>query len=301
MNIIEFDGEIFTNYNGLASSKHKDVLDQVFDELLNENQIYNKGQGHIFINKKVHVHHERKRFIKYGIKPETGPFKHFLQSRLHLFNLPHTELHFTGFFRIEDLSQLAADFRKPGYRLTASNYSYLNSKKLPNKSDFQLFDDQININHKETAYFLTQKNVLKAIKHDQWINELYFPFSEISKKALNIIGNEKELNLPTLEISFVNGVNVTKNLNTLENKGASRDIHRNSPSPKALETMLAAIVDLIKKNHPTDYPTDEAIIASAIELHPEGNGKGLSQTKMKQAFAKGRDHLGIKRQIKPKE
>lgn len=301
MNIIEFDGEIFLNYNGLESLGFESYLDELYEELLSENQIFNKGIGHIFINQKVHVLDEPKKFIKLDLEPKSSLFKRSLELRTYLFEKPRTDFFFTGFFRIEDLSRLAAEHRKKGLRLTTSNFCYLNGKNLEKKIDFKLFERDINIDHKDVSYFLKKKNTLIQTKIDNLRNSLYFPLNEILERLRSENYEHKKLTTPKAETIFINGVNVTENINAIESKNTSSDKHRNNPSPKALEVMLAAIVDLIKKDHPTDYPTDEAIIAAAIELHPEGNGKGLSQTKMKQAFAKGRDHLGIKRQIKPKE
>jgi len=78
------------------------------------------------------------------------------------------------------------------------------------------------------------------------------------------------------------------NANPPEKQLIASEKYRDRPSPKALEVMLAAVTDLMKKHHPTDYPTDDVIIQSVIV------GKGLSQTKMKQGLSNGRGHLGIK-------
>lgn len=270
MNIIEFDGEIFINYSGLGTLGLTESLEKVHDELLNENPIYGKGLGHIFINQKVHVLDERRKFIKLGIKQELSFFKYLIAFRRHRSRLPRTNLHFTGFFRIEYLRNLAADYQKPGYRLTASNFSYLNNTKLQNKYDFELFSEDIDFKHKSTAYFLEKKNPLKISGLHQWVDDLYFPLSEISKRLPNGSGDIFELSNP--EISFIDGScssdeHKTNNDLTKSGKSTTSGNNRNFPSTDALINQVCSLVSLIKNDLPDDYNHDFNIEAAKIKEH----------------------------------
>jgi len=268
MNIIDFDGEFFINYSGLESLEPAECLEKIHGELLNENPIYGKGLGHIFINQKVHVLNERRKLTKLGIKPESSFLKYLIENRRHLFRLPRTDLHFTGFFRIENLRNLAADYSKPGYRLTASNLSYLNTIKLQDKIDFELFYEDINFKYESTAYFLDKKNTTKVDDSYRWVDDLYFPLSEISTRLSNEYNTTLEL--PNPEISFIDGVCSSRkqNKNPAKNeKSTSSDNNRDFPSTDALINQVCSLVSLIKNDLPDNYNHETGSEAAKIKEH----------------------------------
>lgn len=267
MDIIDFDNKIFLNYNGLESLGFGNYLDKLYEELLSENQIFNKGIGHIFINQKVHVLDEPKKFIKLGLEPKSSLFKRSLELRIHLFEKAQTDFLFTGFFRIENLSRLAAEHRKKGLRLTPSDFSYVNGIGLHSKIDFKLFERDINVDHKDVSYFLEKKNTLVNTKTDNLRNSLYFPLDEIIKRLDSENYDTNKLTTPEAEVIFIDGICLKKPEKIKDRKTITQGDNRNFPSTEALINQVQALVSFIKQNLPDDYDNDTISQASKIKKH----------------------------------
>lgn len=254
MNIIKFDEKIYINYPGLRSLKYIEGLEQIFLDLLKENQIINKGAGHIFINEKVHILEERKKLVKLGLIPSSNYFKHFWKRRFYLFDLPNTDLHFTGFFRIQDLSKLAADYKKEGYRLTASDSSYVNGNKLNDKCDFQVMERHVDTDHEYIAYFLKQIIPFSTSESSEQIDRLYFPLSVIfNRKTDRSFDIHETLSQIDCDAIFAEG--------KLIKKTASTDTaDRESPMKIASrERIIAALFWVLKNPNRPKFKTKAQI------------------------------------------
>lgn len=216
MNIIQFDNNFFVNYEGLKSIDKSDSVERAFEKLLNQNRVEEVGLGHIFIDQQVTVIDEYFRFKKLNIGKRISPIKYFIKARRHRFFSPNNDLNFTGFFRIENLSNLAADYSKPGYWLTLSEQSYVDEKKLPYSTKFRLFSKDVDKDAQNIGYFLNKKNSLKTNEPEQLVNLLYFQLSDISlhvnEKTQTQLENFKKIKPDAI---FVDGICVSKKNTTV--------------------------------------------------------------------------------------
>jgi len=308
MNIIKFDNEIFVNYSGLRSVNSEQIFETAFEEMLAENQLHNLGQGYVFIDKKVHVHHQFWRFIRLGLVEWSNPFSYFIRARHYQFRLAQTEFHFRGFFRILNLRGLAADYQKPGFWLTASEHSYVNGMKLKSGCDFRLFEENVDQSCGDSAFFLKNKNELKKSSNKHPLEGVYFCLSDLAMRATGSNLDNKDI---APDIEFEKWQQNTK-LNYEHQRSPIKDVEiakdnstsgvsEQSDEPSTTESIIiSALFHALELENPAKYNGPDARVFNRLtELFPDQRGLGAGT--IEKRLAVGRKPLGISKKTVRKE